>query len=96
MIGREGGRSLITTGFARGCQGRGVVVRVHSPTAFIRQRLIGARKRLFGVRKGIFVVRERLSRGSRCPYLDDVQDLVRRFATLVVSVHTALAQNVQD
>ena len=43
MIGRE----LITTGLARGCQGRGVVVRVHSPSALIPQRLIGVRKRLF-------------------------------------------------
>ena len=37
----------MTTGFARGCQGRGVVVRVHSPSALIPQRLIGVRKRLF-------------------------------------------------
>ena len=38
----------------RGCPGRGVVVRVHAPSALIRERLFDVCKRLFEVREWLF------------------------------------------
>ena len=44
----------MTTGSARGCQGRGVAVRVHAPSALIRERLFDVCKRLLEVRERLF------------------------------------------
>ena len=93
-------REVMTTGFARGCQGRGVVVRVHAPSALIRERLFDVRKRLFVVRRsgnglgaqGFSTERARLAGGIhftrlRCTRLQHRTCKTSRghFASLVVS-----------
>ena len=76
-----------------GFSGHFAALVVSKKVSLIHERLFGVRERLFGALR---FADERHLQGSRCPYFDEVQDLVGRIATLVVSVHKTLAQNVQD